>query len=146
MLQAANHARLLGLIDPPREEARKAVEECRSAGIEVKMITGDHAATAEAIARELKLDDEPKMITGQAIDQLDDAELETVAREVTVFARTSPSHKLRLVTALQADGAVIAMTGDGVNDAPALKRADIGVAMGWKGNGGGEGSRRAGTG
>ena len=121
---------LLGLIDPPREEARRAVEDCRSAGIEVKMITGDHAATAVAIARALKLDDEPKVITGQALDRLDDAELESVARDVTVFARTSPSHKLRLVTALQADGAVIAMTGDGVNDAPALKRADIGVAMG----------------
>ena len=124
---------LLGLIDPPREEARKAVEDCRSAGIEVKMITGDHAATAAAIARALKLDDEPKAITGQELDRLDDAELERVARDVTVFARTSPSHKLRLVTALQADGAVIAMTGDGVNDAPALKRADIGVAMGSRG-------------
>ena len=124
---------LLGLIDPPREEARKAVEDCRSAGIKVKMITGDHAATAAAIARALKLDDEPKVITGQALDRLDDAELATAARDVTVFARTSPSHKLRLVTALQADGAVIAMTGDGVNDAPALKRADIGVAMGSRG-------------
>ena len=124
---------LLGLIDPPREEARKAVEDCRSAGIEVKMITGDHAATAAAIARLLKLDDEPKVITGQALDRLDDAELEKVAREVTVFARTSPVHKLRLVTALQASGAVTAMTGDGVNDAPALKRADIGVAMGSRG-------------
>ena len=124
---------LLGLIDPPREEARKAVEDCRSAGIKVKMITGDHAATAAAIARALRLDDEPKVITGQELDHLDDAELETVARDVTVFARTSPSHKLRLVTALQVDGAVIAMTGDGVNDAPALKRADIGVAMGSRG-------------
>ncbi|HEU0017629.1 MAG TPA: HAD-IC family P-type ATPase, partial [Methyloceanibacter sp.] len=124
---------LLGLIDPPREEARKAVEDCRSAGIKVKMSTGDHAATATAIARLLKLDDDPKVITGEALDPLDDAQLRSVAREVTVFARTSPIHKLRLVTALQADGAVIAMTGDGVNDAPALKRADIGVAMGLRG-------------
>ncbi len=124
---------LLGLIDPPREEALKAVRDCRSAGIAVKMITGDHAATAVAIARQLELDDDPKVITGQAIDLLDDEELKAVAREVSVFARTSPVHKLRLVTALQADGAVTAMTGDGVNDAPALKRADIGVAMGSRG-------------
>jgi len=124
---------LLGLIDPPREEVLAAIRECQQAGIAVKMITGDHAATAEAIARELKLAPDPKTITGQAIDQLDDASLKEVARDVTVFARTSPMHKLRLVKALQADGAVTAMTGDGVNDAPALKRADIGVAMGGKG-------------
>jgi magnesium-transporting ATPase (P-type) len=97
------------------------------------MITGDHAATAEAIARELHLAPEPKTITGQAIDRIDDAGLKDVVREVSVFARTSPSHKLRLVTALQANDAVTAMTGDGVNDAPALKRADVGVAMGQKG-------------
>ena len=124
---------LLGLIDPPREEVLAAIRECQQAGIAVKMITGDHAATAEAIARELKLAADPKTITGAAIDQLDDASLKQVARDVTVFARTSPMHKLRLVKALQADGAVTAMTGDGVNDAPALKRADIGVAMGGKG-------------
>ena len=124
---------LLGLIDPPREEVLAAIRECQQAGIAVKMITGDHAATAEAIARELKLAPDPKTITGAAIDQLDDASLKQVAREVTVFARTSPMHKLRLVKALQAGDAVTAMTGDGVNDAPALKRADIGVAMGGKG-------------
>ena len=124
---------LLGLIDPPREEALVAIRECQEAGIRVKMITGDHAATAEAIARELGLADDPKTITGQAIDQLDDLSLKDVARDVAVFARTSPEHKLRLVRALQADDQVTAMTGDGVNDAPALKRADIGVAMGSKG-------------
>jgi magnesium-transporting ATPase (P-type) len=124
---------LLGLIDPPRDEVRAAIRECQQAGVCVKMITGDHAATAEAIARELKLADDPKIISGHAIDQLDDAGLKEVARDVTVFARTSPMHKLRLVQALQAAGAVTAMTGDGVNDAPALKRADIGVAMGGKG-------------
>jgi magnesium-transporting ATPase (P-type) len=124
---------LLGLIDPPREEAVAAIGECRQAGIGVKMITGDHAATAQAIARELKLDPDPKTVTGQAIDLLDDKQLKEAARDAAVFARTSPLHKLRLVKALQADGAVTAMTGDGVNDAPALKRADIGVAMGGKG-------------
>jgi magnesium-transporting ATPase (P-type) len=124
---------LLGLIDPPRDEVLAAIRECQQAGIAVKMITGDHAATAEAIARELKLAADPKTLTGQAIDRLDDAALRVVAQDVTVFARTSPVHKLRLVKALQADGAVTAMTGDGVNDAPALKRADIGVAMGGKG-------------
>ena len=124
---------LLGLIDPPREETLAAVRDCRMAGIRVKMITGDHAATAEAIARQLELADDLKIITGQALDSLDDAALKEVARDVTVFARTSPEHKLRLVTALQADDQVTAMTGDGVNDAPALKRADVGIAMGRKG-------------
>ncbi|HEX2447267.1 MAG TPA: HAD-IC family P-type ATPase, partial [Methyloceanibacter sp.] len=124
---------LLGLIDPPREEARAAVQDCRSAGIGVKMITGDHAATAVAIANQLKLADHPEVVTGAALDRLDERALREVARKATVFARTSPAHKLRLVTALQADHTVIAMTGDGVNDAPALKRADIGVAMGQKG-------------
>ena len=124
---------LLGLIDPPREEAIAAIRECQEAGIRVKMITGDHAATAEAVARELKLAPDLKTITGPAIDQLDDAHLKEVARDAAVFARTSPAHKLRIVKALQAGDAVTAMTGDGVNDAPALKRADIGVAMGGKG-------------
>ncbi len=124
---------LVGLIDPPRGEAITAVAECRSAGIHVKMITGDHAATALAIARELGLHDAPKVITGPELDALDDAAFADAARDRQVFARVTPEHKLRLVEALQARGEVVAMTGDGVNDAPALKRAEVGVAMGLKG-------------
>lgn len=124
---------LLGLIDPPRAEAVAAVAECQAAGIRVKMITGDHAATAGAIARQIGLRGAASVVTGAELDTLDDAALRVRARESDVFARTSPEHKLRLVEALQADGAVVAMTGDGVNDAPALKRADVGVAMGHKG-------------
>ena len=124
---------LLGLIDPPREEAMAAVRDCRAAGIAVKMITGDHAATARAIAVQLGLAEAPVVVTGAELDGVDDTALRQVAREATVFARTSPEHKLRLVQALQSEGAVVAMTGDGVNDAPALKRADIGIAMGRKG-------------
>jgi magnesium-transporting ATPase (P-type) len=121
---------LYGLIDPPRAEAIEAVRECRSAGIRVKMITGDHAATARAIAAQLHLENDREALTGQELERLDDAALREVAVRVDVFARTTPEHKLRLVTALQARGQVVAMTGDGVNDAPALKRADVGVAMG----------------
>jgi magnesium-transporting ATPase (P-type) len=125
---------LVGLIDPPRPEAVVAVADCREAGIAVKMITGDHAPTATAIARQLGLADEPLTVTGQELDAVDTDALRRVARDTTVFARTSPQHKLQLVEALQADGAVVAMTGDGVNDAPALKRANIGVAMGQRGS------------
>ncbi len=121
---------LLGLIDPPREEAVAAVAECRAAGIRVKMITGDHAGTASAIARALGLENPDDVLTGAQIDTLGAEELRRAAERTDVFARTSPDHKLRLVEALQAGGAAVAMTGDGVNDAPALKRADIGVAMG----------------
>ena len=124
---------LAGLIDPPREEATAAVASCRAAGIRIVMITGDHAVTATEIARQLGIADEPKTLAGAALDVLDDEQLGVVARQTDVFARTTPLHKLRLVQALQAGGAVVAMTGDGVNDAPALKRADIGVAMGDKG-------------
>ena len=124
---------LIGLIDPPRPEAIVAVAECRDAGIRVKMITGDHVATARAIALQLGLADNPIAVTGQELDGLDDVGFHLHARESTVFARTSPEHKLRLVESLQADGSIIAMTGDGVNDAPALKRANVGVAMGGKG-------------
>lgn len=124
---------LVGLIDPPRPEAIQAVADCRAAGLAVKMITGDHAGTAAAIARELGLARPDEVLEGAAIDALDDAALTARAQATDVFARTSPEHKLRLVQALQRAGFVVAMTGDGVNDAPALKRADIGVAMGGKG-------------
>ncbi|MEP4734574.1 HAD-IC family P-type ATPase [Parvibaculum sp.] len=124
---------LVALIDPPRPEATAAIEECRAAGISVKMITGDHAETAKAIARQLGFSADAATATGAELDALDDGRFARRAREASVFARTSPEHKLRLVEALQADGSVIAMTGDGVNDAPALKRADVGVAMGNKG-------------
>ncbi|MCX8999597.1 cation-transporting P-type ATPase [Rhizobiaceae bacterium BDR2-2] len=124
---------IAGFIDPPRPEAMQAVAECRSAGISVKMITGDHGATAAAIARQLGLADDPVVVTGAEIDGLSDEELKPVALQTSVFARTSPEHKLRIVRALQADGHVVAMTGDGVNDAPSLKQADVGIAMGRKG-------------
>jgi magnesium-transporting ATPase (P-type) len=124
---------LAGFIDPPRDEAIEAVRDCATAGIRVVMITGDHALTAHAIARQLGLGDDPRVAAGHELDGLDEAALRVLARDVTVFARTTPEHKLKLVQALQAEGAVVAMTGDGVNDAPALKRADVGVAMGGKG-------------
>ncbi|AZG78821.1 HAD-IC family P-type ATPase [Methylocystis rosea] len=124
---------LIGLIDPPRPEAIEAIRECAAAGVAVKMITGDHAATAEAIARELGLKNPEAVLTGRDLDSIADEELGAVAQRTTVFARTSPEHKLRLVQSLQSRGEIIAMTGDGVNDAPALKRADIGIAMGVKG-------------
>jgi calcium-translocating P-type ATPase len=124
---------LVGFIDPPREEARQAIADCHSAGIRVAMITGDHAITAREIARQLGLAENPAVLTGQDLDSLTPDELKAAALETPVLARTSPEHKLRLVSALQADGLTVAMTGDGVNDAPALKRADIGIAMGQKG-------------
>ena len=149
---------MVGISDPPREEAIAAVRNCKAAGIRVKMITGDHADTARAIAAQLGIGTqaltpvpilpqagegygqpslrEPlpiRALTGAELDALDDEALRQAVREVDVFARASPEHKLRLVTALQTNGEIVAMTGDGVNDAPALKRADIGVAMGMKG-------------
>ncbi|MBL1376587.1 cation-translocating P-type ATPase [Zobellella iuensis] len=120
----------VGLMDPPRDEAIAAVAECHHAGIQVKMITGDHGITAAAIAARLGLHNNDEALTGRELEQLSDAELCERVAEVNVFARTTPEHKLRLVRALQERGAVVAMTGDGVNDAPALKRADVGVAMG----------------
>jgi len=119
---------LVGIIDPPRPEARDAIRLCRKAGIQVKMITGDHAITAAAIARELGL--EGAVLTGADLDRIDVAELSRHIEETVVFARVAPEHKVKIVQALKARGHVVAMTGDGVNDAPALKNADIGVAMG----------------
>jgi magnesium-transporting ATPase (P-type) len=125
---------LAGLMDPPRAEAVKAIKDCRAAGIQVKMITGDHAGTAAAIAREIGLDHPGHVLEGHDLDALDDVDLVHAVLETNVFARTSPEHKLRLVQALQSQNMIVAMTGDGVNDAPALKRADVGVAMGRKGS------------
>ena len=125
---------LVGLIDPPRPEAVAAVAECHAAGIRVKMITGDHAGTAAAIGREIGLRNPDRVLTGADLERLSDAELATEIVETVVFARTSPEDKLRLVVALQRRGLTVAMTGDGVNDAPALKRADAGIAMGGKGS------------
>ena len=126
---------LLGIIDPPRDEAIAAVADCASARVQVKMITGDHLATAYAVAQQLGIvrSDSRHAMAGHEIDEMDDEALREAALQCDVFARTTPEHKLRLVRALQAGGRVVAMTGDGVNDAPALKRADVGVAMGNKG-------------
>lgn len=124
---------IIGMIDPPREEAVEAVARCQAAGIRVKMITGDHVDTARAIGQMTGIGDGSKALTGQEIESMDEEELMRQVDEVDVFARSSPEHKLRLVKALQARGNVVAMTGDGVNDAPALKRADVGIAMGLKG-------------
>lgn len=124
---------LYGIIDPPREEAMDAIRACHDAGIRVVMITGDHAGTASAIGREMGIEDEQGAVTGNQLEEASDEELAQLARTHSVFARTSPEHKLRLVQALQDDGEVVSMTGDGVNDAPSLKRADVGVAMGIKG-------------
>ncbi|MCS6986948.1 MAG: HAD-IC family P-type ATPase [Sphingomonadaceae bacterium] len=124
---------LAGFLDPPRPEAASAVATCRQAGIRVVMVTGDHAATAAAVARAVGLAHEPGVMTGAELDAVDDAALDARLDRLHVFARTAPEHKLRLVDAFRRRGQVVAMTGDGVNDAPALKRADIGIAMGRKG-------------
>ena len=127
---------LVGIVDPPRPEAIQAIADCHRAGIRVKMITGDHIGTAVAIARELGIvqgPDAARALTGAELEAMTQEELRTRVREVDVFARTSPEHKIRIVRALQSHGEVVAMTGDGVNDAPALTRADIGIAMGIKG-------------
>lgn len=122
---------LVGMIDPPREEAREAVRKCLQAGIRPVMITGDHPETALAIARELQIAGlDSRVMTGQQLDCISDTELTAVADAISVFARVSPEHKLRVVKALKRNGHVVAMTGDGVNDAPAVKAADIGIAMG----------------
>ncbi len=125
---------LVGLIDPPRSETVAAVAQCHAAGIRVKMITGDHAGTAAAIGRQVGLRNAERVLTGADLEGMSDAELAACVVETDIFARTNPEHKLRLVTALQSHGLTVAMTGDGVNDAPALKRADAGIAMGLKGS------------
>jgi magnesium-transporting ATPase (P-type) len=124
---------LIGLLDPPRKEAIEAVKECQGGGIRVTMITGDHKITAAAIAKMLGIGDGKTAVTGAEIEEMNEAALQDRVRDVDVFARASPEHKLRLVKAIQANQQIVAMTGDGVNDAPSLKKADIGVAMGIKG-------------
>jgi Ca2+-transporting ATPase len=121
---------LVGMIDPPRPEAQAAVRECEQAGIKVIMITGDHPLTAKAVADELGLSKHGRVVTGPELEAMSDDELHRAVESIEVCARVSPAHKLRVVTALQKKGQVVAMTGDGVNDAPALKKADIGIAMG----------------
>jgi magnesium-transporting ATPase (P-type) len=124
---------LIGLLDPPRKEAIEAVKECHGGGIRVTMITGDHKITAAAIAKMLGIGDGKTAVAGAEIEEMNEAALQETVRDVDVFARASPEHKLRLVKAIQANKQICAMTGDGVNDAPSLKKADIGVAMGIKG-------------
>jgi magnesium-transporting ATPase (P-type) len=124
---------IIGIIDPPRDEVIESIKECKEAGVEVKMITGDHAITAKAIGKEIGIGDGEKAMTGKELEEKSDEDLLEVVKEYDVYARTSPEHKLRLVTALQENGKLAAMTGDGVNDAPALKKANIGIAMGIKG-------------
>ncbi len=133
---------IVGIIDPPRPEAVQAVARCQAAGIRVVMITGDHGVTAAAIAQQLGMGEGQQAITGQQVEAMDDTALREAVRDARVFARASPEHKLRLVRALKANGEIVAMTGDGVNDAPALKQADVGVAMGSKGT---EAARQAGS-
>lgn len=133
-LEGLTFAGLAGIIDPPKESAIRAVAQAQQAGISVKMITGDHKATAKAISEQIGLKHTSKILEGADIDGMSDEELTEAVGQVDVFARTTPDHKLRIVTALQKKEEIVGMTGDGVNDAPALKQADIGIAMGIKGS------------
>lgn len=133
-LQQLTFVGIAGIIDPPKESAIQAVRECQQAGISVKMITGDHKDTAQAIADQIGLKHTSNVLEGIDIDRLSDQDLAKKVSKVDVFARTTPEHKLRIVEALQKNGEIVGMTGDGVNDAPALKRADVGIAMGIKGS------------
>ncbi|MBO3767873.1 MAG: cation-translocating P-type ATPase, partial [Candidatus Brockarchaeota archaeon] len=123
---------VLGILDPPREEVKEAIQLCKDAGIDVVMITGDHKLTAETIAKELNLvgDENNIVLTGADLEKIDEVELSKIAEKVKIYARVSPEHKMKIVAALKRKGHIVAMTGDGINDAPALKMADIGVAMG----------------
>lgn len=133
-LQQLTFVGIAGIIDSPKESAIQAVRECQQAGISVKMITGDHKDTAQAIADQIGLKHTSNVLEGIDIDRLSDQDLAKKVSKVDVFARTTPEHKLRIVEALQKNGEIVGMTGDGVNDAPALKRADVGIAMGIKGS------------
>ena len=124
---------LVGILDPPKESVIDAILQARNAGVKVKMITGDHPETAVQIARQIKLSDENRVITGSQLDKLTDSELNSVIKDYDIFARATPENKLRIVKAYQSNNLITAMTGDGVNDAPALKQADIGISMGIKG-------------
>jgi calcium-translocating P-type ATPase len=134
LLSELTFAGLAGIIDPPKQSAIQAVKESQEAGITVKMITGDHKETAKAIGEQIGLKHTAKVLEGVDIDTMSEEELAVQVQQVDVFARTTPEHKLRIVTALQNNGEIVGMTGDGVNDAPALKKADIGIAMGIKGS------------
>ena len=138
MLEDEHHLTFIGMIamvDPPREESAEAVKECRQAGIRPIMITGDHKVTATAIAKRIGiLKDESEACEGAEMDSLSDQELRDFVEDISVYARVTPEHKIRIVRAWQEKGNIVSMTGDGVNDAPALKQADIGVAMGITGS------------
>lgn len=127
-------AGMIGLIDPPREYIKKYIEKCYSAGVKTIMITGDNGVTAAAIAEKIGIQNTENIITGDMLEKMSDKDLAEAVRTVSIFSRVVPEHKLRIIKALQADGEVVAMTGDGVNDAPALKQADIGIAMGKRGS------------
>lgn len=125
---------LIGLADPPRESAKRDIKQCVKAGVRVVMITGDNGITASSIAKQIGMPNSDKLITGEELEQMNDEELREHIRDVSIFSRVIPEHKMRIVKAFQANGEIVAMTGDGVNDAPALKSADIGIAMGKRGS------------